>query len=104
LAHRAYVATKVAVVQGLGKGQVDLAIRARDRQRTNALDHTFMRKQLFPLNQNCFHLDFGVPTPPINLKTFANHANPGDEQVVQSLVRRRKPAGTTNWRITCIDT
>ena len=29
----------MAVVQGLGKGQVDLAIRARDRQRTNALDH-----------------------------------------------------------------
>jgi hypothetical protein len=24
------------------------------------------------------------------MKTFANHANPGDEQVVQSLVRRRK--------------
>jgi hypothetical protein len=29
----------MAFVQGLGKGQVDLAIRARDRQRTNALDH-----------------------------------------------------------------
>jgi hypothetical protein len=29
----------MAVAQGLGKDQVDLAIRARDRQRTNSLDH-----------------------------------------------------------------
>jgi ketosteroid isomerase-like protein len=28
-----------------------------------------------------FHLDFAVPTPPSTMKTFANHANPGDEQV-----------------------
>jgi hypothetical protein len=41
-----------------------------------------MRKQLFlTLNPNCFHLDFGAEPHPSSMKTFANFANPGDEQV-----------------------
>ena len=32
-------------------------------------------------NPNCFHLDFGSQPHQSTMKTFANHANPGDEQV-----------------------
>jgi hypothetical protein len=37
----------MAVVQGTGKDQVDLAIRARDRQRANSLEHIDRRQNNF---------------------------------------------------------
>ena len=40
--------------------------------------------------QTAFNLDFGAPTHPSTLKTSANYANSGDEQVAQSLVRCRR--------------
>jgi hypothetical protein len=42
----------------------------------------YVNNSLFTLNPNCFNLDFGTPTPqPSTLKTSANYANSGDEQV-----------------------
>jgi hypothetical protein len=49
-----------------------------------------LSEPLFPLNPNCFHLDFGVATHSSTMNTLANHANPEMNRLIQSLVGRQQ--------------
>src|SRR5262245_6744170 len=66
----------------------------------------YVNNSLFTLNSNCLNLDFGTPTHPFTLRTSANYANSGDEQVGSitcsaSMKRRRSASGrlkeTIKW-------
>jgi hypothetical protein len=53
----------------------------------------------FHSEPNCFHIDFGMPTPPLNHETSANHANAGDEQVGSITCQASQGSGLVNMSL-----